>query len=138
MMRTMLSVLIFFPFVAALAILFSKENAKRLALGAAVIEFALCIWMTLQFNPEGGTQFMVDYAWIPALGISFKAGMDGISLLLVLLTTFLVPVIVLSAFKHDYKNAPLFYALIMAMEMALVGVFVALDGFLFYVFWELA
>jgi NADH-quinone oxidoreductase subunit M len=134
----MLSVLIFFPFVAALAILFSGENAKRIALGAAVIEFALCIWMTMQFNATAGTQFMIDLPWIPALGISFKAGIDGISLLLVLLTTFLVPVIILSAFRHEYKNAPLFYALIMSMEMALVGVFVSLDGFLFYVFWELA
>src|SRR5690349_14559379 len=128
----MLSVLIFFPFAAALAILFSKENAKRIAFGAAVIEFALSIWMTMQFIPEGGTQFLVNCSWIPALGISFKAGIDGISLLLVLLTTFLVPIIVLSSFNHDYKNAPLFYALIMAMEMALIGVFVALDGFLFY------
>jgi NADH-quinone oxidoreductase subunit M len=134
----MLSVLIFFPFVAALAILLSKENAKRIALGAAVIEFALSIWMTLQFNPASGTQFMIDCNWIPALGISFKAGIDGISLLLVLLTTFLVPIIVLSAFKNEYRNASLFYALIMAMEMALIGVFVSLDGFLFYVFWELA
>jgi NADH-quinone oxidoreductase subunit M len=134
----MLGVLIFFPFAAALAILFSKENAKRIAFGAAVIEFALSIWMTMQFNPNGGTQFMIDCSWIPALGISFKAGIDGISMLLVLLTTFLVPIIILSSFKHDYKNAPLFYGLIMSMQMALVGVFVALDGFLFYVFWELA
>jgi NADH-quinone oxidoreductase subunit M len=134
----MLSVLIFFPFVAALAILLSKENAKRVALGAAVVEFALSIWMTLQFNPASGTQFMIDCNWIPALGISFKVGIDGISLLLVLLTTFLVPIIVLSSFKHEYRNASLFYALIMAMEMALIGVFVSLDGFLFYVFWELA
>jgi len=134
----MLGALIFFPFAAALVILFSKENAKRIALGAAVIEFALSIWMTMQFQPADGTQFFINQEWIPALGISFKAGMDGISLLLVLLTTFLVPIIILSSFKHEYKNAPLFYALIMAMEMALVGVFVALDGFLFYIFWELA
>src|SRR5689334_21835130 len=137
-MNMMLGALIFFPFVAALAVLFSKENAKRIALGAAVIEFALCIWMTMQFNPAAGTQFTIDYAWIPALGIRFHTGIDGISLLLVLLTTFLLPIIILSAFKQDYKNAPLFFALILAMEMALVGVFVALDGFLFYVFWELA
>lgn len=137
-MNMMLGALIFFPFAAALAVLFSKENAKRIALVAAVIEFALSIWMTMQFNPAGGTQFTIDYAWIPALGISFKAGVDGISMLLVLLTTFLVPIIILSSFKHEYKNAPLFYALILAMQMALVGVFVALDGFLFYIFWELA
>ena len=134
----MLSVLIFFPFVAALATLIAKENAKQVALGAAIIEFALSVWMAMQFNPHGGTQFMVDFWWIPSLGISFKVGMDGISMLLVLLTTFLVPVIILSSFKHEYKNGSLFYALVLMMQMALVGVFVALDGFLFYIFWELA
>jgi NADH-quinone oxidoreductase subunit M len=134
----MVSVLIFFPFVAALAALVAKENAKHVALGAAVIEFALSAWMAFQFNPFGGPQFLVDYAWIPSLGISFKAGIDGISMLLVLLTTFLVPVIVYSSYRHTYKNAALFYSLVLMMQMALVGVFVALDGFLFYIFWELA
>ena len=89
----MLGILIFFPFVAALAALLAKENAKQVALGAAVIEFALSAWMAMQFNPQGGTQFLIDCWWVPSLGISFKVGMDGISLLLVLLTTFLVPVI---------------------------------------------
>ena len=134
----LLSILIFFPFVAAIGCLLAGENAKRVALGAAILEFALSILMMLQFNPQGGTQFLVDYKWIPALGISFKVGMDGISMLLVLLTTFLVPVIALSSFRHQYKNAPLFYSLVLVMQMALVGVFVALDGFLFYIFWELA
>lgn len=134
----MLSVLIFFPFVAALATLIAKENSRQVALGAAIIEFALSVWMAMQFNPQGGTQFMVDYWWVASLGISFKAGMDGISMLLVLLTTFLVPVIILSSFRHQYKNTSLFYSLILMMQMALVGVFVALDGFLFYIFWELA
>jgi len=134
----MLTILIFFPLVAAFAALLAKENAKQVALGAAVIEFALSIWMAIQFIPSAGTQFVQDYWWIPALGISYKIGMDGISLLLVLLTTFLTPIIILSSFNHTYKNPTLFYALILMMQMALVGVFVALDGFLFYIFWELA
>ncbi len=134
----MLIALIFFPFVAAIGALLFKQNAKHVALGAAIIEFALCLFMAMQFVPEGGTQFMTDCDWIPSLGIRFKAGIDGISILLVLLTTFLVPVIIFSSFKSEYKNATLFYALILMMEMALVGVFVALDGFLFYIFWELA
>src|SRR6185369_3321236 len=84
------------------------------------------------------TQFMLDCWWIQSFGISYKIGMDGISLLLVLLTTFLTPVIILSSFNHSYKNPSLFYALILVMQMALVGVFLSLDGFLFYIFWELA
>jgi NADH-quinone oxidoreductase subunit M len=64
--------------------------------------------------------------------------MDGISLLLVLLTTFLVPIIIFSTFNKEYKNPKLFYSLILLMQTALIGVFVAQDGFLFYIFWELA
>lgn len=134
----MVAILIFFPLLAAFAALLSGDNAKRVALGASLMEFVLCVWVTLQFNPQEGTQFQLDYWWVPSLGISFKIGMDGISLLLVLLTTFLTPIIILSSFNQNYKNPALFYSLILTMQMALVGVFVALDGFLFYIFWELA
>lgn len=134
----MLSILIFFPLLAAFAALMSGANAKRIALAAAILEFGLSIFMTIGFNPAGETQYLVEFGWVTSLGISYKAGLDGISLLLVLLTTFLVPVIILSSFRHNYKNPALFYSLILTMQMALVGVFSALDGFLFYVFWELA
>lgn len=134
----MLSILIFFPLLAALAVLASGENAKRIALAAAVLELGLSVFAALKFIPTGGTQFLQEISWVPSLGISFKVGIDGISLLLVLLTTFLTPLIILSSFGHNYKNARLFYALILLMQMALVGVFSALDGFLFYIFWELA
>ena len=134
----MLLLLILFPLVVAIATLFAKENARRVALLGALIEFGLSVVMLIQFNPNGGRQFMMDYWWIQNLGISFKIGVDGISMLLVLLTTFLTPIIILSSFSHQYKNPSLFYSLILLMQMALVGVFVALDGFLFYVFWELA
>ena len=71
-------------------------------------------------------------------GVRYNVGLDGISILLVLLTTFLVPVILLSSFNREYKNPALFYSLILVMQFALIGVFSALDGFLFYMFWELA
>jgi len=134
----MLAILIFFPFIAALAALLSAGSAKRIALYSSLVEFVLCVWMTMNFDPHQGSQFQMEYWWVQSLGISFKIGMDGISLLLVLLTTFLTPIIILSSFKHTYKNPSLFYSLILMMQMALVGVFVALDGFLFYIFWELA
>ena len=133
-----LTILIFFPLLAALAVLVSGKSARLVALGSAVVEFLISVWAVMQFIPDGGIQFKINMPWIPSLGISFNVGMDGISMLLVLLTTFLVPIIILSSFKHEYKNSPLFYALILIMQMALVGVFVALDGFLFYIFWELA
>src|SRR5690606_34976282 len=74
--------------------------------------------------------------WIPALGIHFHIGIDGISLPLVLLTNGLIPLIILSAFSHDYKGA--FYALVLFMQAGLLLVFTALDAFAFYVGWEVA
>lgn len=131
--------LIFFPLVAALMLLFVKgEQVKKIALGAAVIEFVISMIAVFQFQKNAITQFEYNHTWIKSMGINFHVGMDGISLLLVLLTTFIVPIIILTSFKNDYKNPSAFYALILAMQFALVGVFVSLDGFLFYIFWELA
>lgn len=131
--------LIFFPLVAAMLLLLVKgEQVKKIALGAAIVEFAISIGALFLFQKNADTQFELNYPWIRSMGINFHVGMDGISLLLVLLTTFLVPVIILTSFNKDHKNPSTFYSLILAMQFALVGVFVSLDGFLFYVFWELA
>jgi len=131
--------LIFFPLVAGLLLLFVKgPKVKTLALGAAILEFAIAVFALTQFHQDATTQFEWNYAWVQSLGITFHVGIDGISMLLVLLTTFLVPVIILTSFNTEHKNPSAFYSLILIMQMALVGVFVSLDGFLFYVFWELA
>lgn len=133
------SILIFWPLLAAVILLFLKgDNVKKVAFGASLIEFIISIVALVQFHYDASVQFLADTPWISSLGIHFKVGMDGISLLMVLLTTFLVPLIILSSFKKNYKHPAAFYSLILFMQMALVGVFVALDGFLFYVFWELA
>jgi NADH-quinone oxidoreductase subunit M len=131
--------LIFFPLVAALMLLLVKgEQVKKIALGAAIVEFAISMFAVFQFQKNADTQFELNYAWIKSMGINFHVGMDGISLLLVILTTFLVPIIILTSFSKQYKNPSAFYSLILAMQFALIGVFVSLDGFLFYIFWELA
>ncbi len=131
--------LIFFPLIAALLLLFVKsEQAKNIAIAAAVAEFVIAIFALTQFQYNASIQFEVNYDWIKSVGISFHVGIDGISMLMVLLTSFLVPIIILTSINTHYKNANYFYALILAMQMALIGVFVSLDGFLFYVFWELA
>jgi NADH-quinone oxidoreductase subunit M len=111
---------------------------KRIAFAAALIEFGISIFAATQFDPAAGQQFMINVPWIASLGISFKVAMDGINILLVLLAATLTPLIILSSFRHDYRNPSLFYALILTMQMAMIGTFVALDGFLFYIFWELA
>lgn len=126
--------------MAALLVLLVKgDGAKKIAFTAAVVELAIAVFAYTQFrhNPAAELFSMYQY-WVMSLGISFSISMDGISLLLVLLTALLVPFIILSSFKTNYKNPHVFYSLILFMQMALVGVFVAMDGFLFYVFWELA
>ena len=128
--------LIFWPLVTALAIFaFRPDNAKLFAFVSSLIEFVVCLFIVAQFDNQ---EIAYQLAWIPSLGINFSVGLDGISLILVLLTTGLVPFIILSSFKMPNQKTPNFYALVLLMQMALVGVFTALDGFLFYVFWEMA
>jgi len=132
--------LIGFPLLAALTLFLAKSKAsKTIALGFSIAEFviALGIFALYKHNPDT-CQLWFDVAWVQSLGIHFNVGIDGMSLLMVLLTTFLVPLIILSSFQNEYNNSHNFYGLIFVMQMALIGVFTANDGFLFYVFWELA
>ena len=131
--------LIFWPLVTALVILlFRPANVKIISLISSLVEFVVSLAVVYQFNKTGAAGLVWNGVWIPSLGISFSVGIDGISLLLVLLTTGLVPFIILASSDAQRLKSPDFYALILIMQMALVGVFTALDGFLFYVFWELA
>jgi NADH-quinone oxidoreductase subunit M len=133
------SILIFLPVIAALAVLlFKNEAAKHAALTFSVAEFVVAVLFLTRFVPDATVQFVVDVPWIPKFGIYFSAGIDGISMIMVLLTTLLVPLIILTTYKHQYKNAPAFYALILFMQAGLLVVFTALDGFLFYIGWEAA
>lgn len=135
----MTAFLIFFPlFIALLLFLLKPAQAKVWALAAAILEFIASLVVAFGFDAQGGTQYTLDIPWIKSLGLSFAVGIDGISLLLVLLTTFLVPFIILSSFSNNYNKPSTFYGLILTMQMALVGVFVARDGLLFYLFWEVA
>ncbi|MBI3501853.1 MAG: NADH-quinone oxidoreductase subunit M [Bacteroidetes bacterium] len=131
--------LIGFPLLASLLVwIFNSEQVKKVALGFSVIQLALAVYAFTKFKINADAQLMVDLVWIKSLGIHFKVAMDGISLLLVLLTNVLVPLIIFSSFNREIKNQNVFYALILLMQSALVGVFTAQDGFLFYIFWELA
>ena len=131
--------LLFVPLVASLAcLLFDKAKVKVFALGTSLINLGILAYSFTLFKSDMSYQFLVDYWWVKDLGISFKLGLDGISILLVALTNFLMPLIILSSFRTEYKNATAFYSLMLFMQFALIGVFAALDGFLFYIFWELA
>lgn len=131
--------LVFFPLAAALLLHFAKGSAARsLALGASLIELVAAALAAFTFVRTGSIAG-VDLNWIPSAGITFHLGIDGLSLCLVLLTTFLVPIILLTAFRHEeYENSGAFYALVLFMQTGLLGVFTALDAFVFYFFWEVA
>ncbi len=132
------AILIFIPFIAALAQLFvPRKYGKRFAVSASLLTFIIALVTFINFPVSGDYQYVTNVPWIQSLGINFHVGMDGISMLMVLLTTFLVPLIILSVVQSETRT-PVFYSLILFMEFALIGVFVSLDGFLFYVFWELA
>ncbi|MBI3511643.1 MAG: NADH-quinone oxidoreductase subunit M [Bacteroidetes bacterium] len=135
------ALLIGLPLLFALLLLFtSGEGSKKIAFVASGLELVLALvaYWFLHKNPADAHRLVMNVPWITSMGINFNVALDGISMVLVLLTAFLVPLIILSSFKNNYENPALFYSLILFMQMALVGVFVARDGFLFYVFWELA
>ncbi|MGI4737184.1 MAG: complex I subunit 4 family protein [Janthinobacterium lividum] len=132
--------LVFFPLAAALLLHFAKGAvARTLALGAALLEFAAAVFAAIVFARSGPAGFDFNLNWIPSAGINFHLGIDGLSLCLVLLTTVLVPIILLTAFRHEeYENPGAFYALVLFMQTGLLGVFTAMDAFVFYFFWEVA
>jgi NADH-quinone oxidoreductase subunit M len=132
--------LIIIPLIASLLVFLTKgKTARSAALILSIIEFALSLAALAVFKAAPASkQLILDCTWVESLGINFAVSLDGMSLLLVLLTTFLTPLIILSSFNNEYEKPNVFYGLILMMQMALVGVFMANDGFLFYVFWELA
>jgi NADH-quinone oxidoreductase subunit M len=132
-----LTALLAWPLLAAAALWAAPERlAKHLALAASLVEFAISVPLWWRFVPAAGMQFSVSWGWIPAWGIRYHVGVDGISLFLVLLTTFLVPLSVLGSYHYITKRERAFYAHLLVLTTGMVGVFVALDLFLFYVMWE--
>src|SRR5689334_6922336 len=108
--------LIFFPLLVSVLLLILKpQQAKLWALGASLIELVASIVVAVSFDKAGGLQFEINQPWITTLGLSFSVAIDGISLLLVLLTTVLVPFIILSSFKNQYDKPATFYGLILMM-----------------------
>lgn len=115
-----------------------KEMLSKGAVAVSIISLLYTIWVLVQFNPQGGEQFSFHQQWVPSLGINFDFGLDGLSILMVLLTNFLVPLIILASVNREIDNPNAFYSLIFLMQFALIGVFTTYDAFLFYIFWELA
>lgn len=132
-------VLLFLPLLSSLVIFgLRPAHVKYWALAVSLAELVVSLVITGQFVHSNEVQFSINVPWVESMGLNFAVGIDGISLLLVLLTTVLVPLIILSSFRTEYRSPSAFYGLILIMQMALIGVFIAQDGLLFYLFWEIA
>jgi NADH-quinone oxidoreductase subunit M len=136
-----LSWLVFFPLIGAGLISLLPQTAERAirrwGVGIAFAEFALSVPLWWRLVPAApGWQFEELRPWLPALGASYHLGVDGISALLVLLTTVLTAVAVLGSTGAVGKRPREFYALMLALETGMIGTFLSLDLLLFYVFWE--
>src|SRR3990172_2867662 len=137
----LLTALIFFPLAGALLLVFLPRDDNRLlrnvTFGVTLAEFLLSLPLVLDFNgATAAMQFVVLAPWIPAYGIEYHVGVDGISLWLVMLTTFLMPITILSTYTSVEKHVKEFMIFMLVLEVGMVGVFLAIDLFLFYVFWE--
>ncbi|MEP7320848.1 MAG: NADH-quinone oxidoreductase subunit M [Saprospiraceae bacterium] len=132
--------LIIWPLVAALLVLFlNATGARAFSLFAGVVELGLVLFAANSL--VGNQTTLLDYSisWISYLHSDFHVGIDGISMILVLLTGLLIPFIIWSVHRDESNvKTSSFYALILFMQAALIGVFISKDGFLFYIFWELA
>jgi len=137
----LISIVLFFPLVGAVILLFVRrdntELIKRFALAWTILAFVLSLGFVVGFRyADPGFQFYESLPWIPDLGIGYQVGLDGISLLLIILTTGLMPLAVLSSYKAITDRVKEYYIFMLLLEVGMLGVFVSLDLFLFYVFWE--
>ena len=133
-----LSLLLVLPLAAAVAVYFATESAARwIALAATLADLLLALPLWWLFDPQASQmQFTEHVAWITAPPIYYSLGLDGISLPLVLMTAGIMPLCVLASWNAITTSRRGFMAVLLIMETAMVGVFVALDFVLFYVFWE--
>ncbi len=133
-----LSIVTFLPLVGAIFVfLGSAKTARVKAFIFSLATFIVSLSLWFGFDPaEPGMQFVARYYWIEEFGITYSVGIDGISLLLVMLTTFMTPIVVLGSFTAIQDKIRAYMGLMLVLETGMLGAFIALDIFLFYVFWE--
>ena len=138
----LLTIVTLAPAAAAILLALVPERSARvsrwLALAVSLVVLVLSLMLWTGFKPdEPGFQMVERASWIPQFGISYHIGIDGISLLLVLLTTLLVPVVILGSWRSITEHVKAFHISLLLLTTGMIGAFVALDLFLFYVYWEL-
>ena len=136
-----LTTTIFLPLIFTVVIFFlPKENIKRIkivALSGSIVTFLVSLFLFFGYEAAiGGFQFLHKFTWIGSLNISYFVGIDGMSLLLILLTTFLTPLALLGTWNSIEKQLKGYSMMVLLLEVGMIGVFASLDLFLFYIFWE--
>ncbi len=132
----------FFPLVGVIILVLlapqQKTAMRYVALLTSLITFGLSIWVLAQFDPAGGINMAIELPWLRLAGVpvEFFMGVDGISILMVMLTTFLTPIAILSTWKAIEEQLKGFLIFFLLLEVGMLGVFLALDLVLFYIFWE--
>jgi NADH-quinone oxidoreductase subunit M len=137
--RWVLSALLVLPLVGALAVMVvPARRLRETALAFSLAEFVVSLGLWFAYDQSNAAmQFTLTLPWLPDWGIMYRVGVDGISLMLVLLTTGLTPLAVLSSWEYIHERQRPYYALLLTLLTGMIGVFVALDLFVFYVFWEI-
>ena len=137
-----LSIITFVPILGLILVLLVPKDKERtikwLATGVSLVPLALSIWLWLGYDgAAGGLQFVENVPWIPAAGISYHVGVDGISVPLIFLTALLTTVSLLYSVYTITTRVKEYFLLFLLLETGMLGVFVSLDFVLFYVFWEI-
>ena len=137
----LLNLVLYLPVAAIAAIVALPRGRDDLVRGvtlvAMLVQLALTALLYMRFDPSfSGLQFETRLPWIASWGVYYQIGLDGYNILLVLLTAFLGPLVVAGAFTAIQKDLKLFYAMVCALQFAMIGAFVAQDLFVFYLFWE--
>jgi NADH-quinone oxidoreductase subunit M len=141
MQSHLLTVITFLPLLGVAAILLLKRDdqiwVRRIALGVSIAEFIVSLLLLPGFDSAAaGYQFVEFHDWISYPPIHYHLGVDGISLFLIILTTFLTPLAILASWKDISMRVKEFFVMLLVLEVGLIGVFLSLDLFLFFVFWE--
>lgn len=140
-MSCLLLTLLLLPLVGSgLVFAWKSNSSKYLALGIALIQMLVTFYILSDFDftptVDSVLQHEINYPWSQFMKSSLHFGIDGMSMLLLLLTNILAPIIILSSFNESVNYRNTFYGLILLMQFGLIGVFTSLDGLLFYIFWE--
>src|SRR5437763_11872168 len=142
-MDSILNWIVYIPLIGALVILFFMREGRSIRITAtvfAIIDFLVSLYLWFNFDPKGTGDHLFQFRWtadwIPSLGVKYDFGVDGIAVLLIILTTFMGIIAIASSYSAIDHREKEYYVLMLLLQTGMLGTFCALDFFLFYVFWE--